>query len=287
MDPFTRTPLSIVMLDSEPLAESKLIDILAVLNVHVVARESALGIVRQAIAEYEPDVVFVDVNAPNVGGPDAVRQIKRQFPDAKVIGITDYGSCQMMKDMVDAGTCGYIFRSADPYAVRTLIERAKVGDQVYCQGALLMLEQALPSPVPKDRRHYCNLKEEQREVVDLVILGLTSTEIAECLDITTTKVKQRVRAACRGYKVDSRVELVVAALREGVDPYSDPAYYDIIAKYDPDSLPVIDPEPKEPEVEAEPDQTEMATHGANSRMAIAARPADPNDLFEGLLDEWE
>ena len=80
MDPFTRTPLSIVMLDSEPLAESKLIDILAVLNVHVVARESALGIVRQAIAEYEPDVVFVDVNAPNVGGPDAVRQIKRQFP---------------------------------------------------------------------------------------------------------------------------------------------------------------------------------------------------------------
>lgn len=273
------------MLDSEPNSPSALIDILAALNVHVVTRDASLGIVRAGIAKHDPDVVFVDVNAPNVGGPEATRQIKRQFPDAKVIALSEYGSCQMMKNMLDAGACGLIFKTADPYAVRTLIERAKLGDQVYCQGAVLLLEQALPTPFPKDRRIYYSLKDEHQQVVDLIILGLTSHQIAEYLETTDSKVKQRVRAACRKYRVDSRVELAVAALREGVDPYNDPAYHEVIAKYDPTELPcaaeddILDGDDLDMEEEDEP------AYVAPSPVPL--RPADPNDLFEGLLDEWE
>lgn len=281
-----RKPLSIVMLDSEPNTPSALIDILAAINVHVVTRDASLGMVRAGIANHQPDAVFVDVNAPNVGGPEAARQIKRQFPDAKVIALDDYGSCQTMKAMLDAGACGYIFRSADPYAVRTLIERAKLGEQVYCQGAVMLLEQALPTPFPKDRRIYYSLKDEHQQVVDLIIIGLSSNQIAEHLGTTDSRIKQRVRAACKKYRVDSRVELAVAALREGVDPYANETYHEVIAKYDPTSLPCPEEEPIDMDGEdmGSEDNTEPA-YVAPSPSPL--RPADPNDLFEGLLDEWE
>lgn len=273
------------MLDSEPNSSSALIDILAALNVRVVTRDASLGIVRAGIAKYDPDVVFVDVNAPNVGGPEATRQIKRQFPDARVIGLSEYGSYQTMKRMLDAGACGLIFRSADPYAVRTLIERAKLGDQVYCQGAVLLLEQALPTPFPKDRRVYHSLKEEHQEVVDLIIIGLTSSQIAEHLETSDSKVKQRVRAACRKYRVDSRVELAVAALREGVDPYNNPAYHEVIAKYDPSELPCTGDDDLFEAEEFVLEEEEAPAFVPPSPAPL--RPADPNDLFEGLLDDWE
>lgn len=285
MEPTRRIPLSIVMLDSDPNSPSALIDILAALNVHVVTRDASLGIVRAGIAKHNPDVVFVDVNAPNVGGAEATRQIKRQFPDAKVIALSEYGSCHTMKTMLDAGACGLIFKSADPYGVRTLIERAKLGDQVYCQGAVSLLEQALPTPLPKDRRIYYSLKDEHQQVVDLIIIGLTSSEIADHLQTTDSKVKQWVRAACRKYRVDSRVELAVAALREGVDPYKDPAYREVIAKYDPTELPYLAEDNQLDSEDIEEEEVQELAYATPSPTPL--RPADPNDLFEGLLDEWE
>jgi DNA-binding NarL/FixJ family response regulator len=60
---------------------------------------------------FRPDVAVVDLNMPGVDGMEAIRQIKRKFPEIGIVVLTLYYSRQLLRDVSDAGARGYVMKN--------------------------------------------------------------------------------------------------------------------------------------------------------------------------------
>jgi DNA-binding NarL/FixJ family response regulator len=77
-----------------------------------VCAEAASGLEAIAFAEqFRPDVAVVDLNMPGVDGMEAIRQIKKKFPEMGIVVLTLHYSRQLLRDLADAGARGYVMKS--------------------------------------------------------------------------------------------------------------------------------------------------------------------------------
>jgi len=70
----------------------------------------AIRLVRQLL----PDVIVMDVNMPTIGGIDATRRIRREFPDVEIVGFSTETDREIVSAMLKAGASGFIVKSHAP-----------------------------------------------------------------------------------------------------------------------------------------------------------------------------
>ncbi|WP_336249421.1 response regulator transcription factor [Stomatohabitans albus] len=287
LQPNARTPISVIMLVKDHSETSSLGATLSEQDIHIVAQVRSAKEANQGIRTHHPDIVFVEMNLAITTGPAAVSLIKTAHPDTCVVAWSSEVSHQSLGQMIQAGASGYIVTTTSPEEIRALLERAIKGEHVYSQDVVTLLERALPPIQYHDQNCYRKLKPNEREAVDLIILGLSNDEIAAYVGNTASWVKQRVRNACKQYGVDTRVELAVAALREGVDPFNNEQYGPLTHRYrcleDEDNTACPATDDQVPTVEAidTPDVSEMPDEDPE---AVLERKRHSIELL--LDEEW-
>ena len=91
---------------------------------HVVSGEAEDG--RQAVELYReclPELVTMDITMPNMGGIEAMKEIKRDFPDAKIIMCSAMGQQKMVVEAIEAGAKDFIVKPFDELRVTEAINR--------------------------------------------------------------------------------------------------------------------------------------------------------------------
>jgi DNA-binding NarL/FixJ family response regulator len=77
-----------------------------------VCAEAASGLEAIAFAEqFRPDAAVIDLNMPGVDGLEAIRQIKKKFPEMGIVVLTLHYSRQLLRDLADAGARGNVMKS--------------------------------------------------------------------------------------------------------------------------------------------------------------------------------
>ncbi|MGJ7920949.1 response regulator [Neobacillus sp. LXY-4] len=74
-------------------------------------------------AEVQPDLVTMDITMPEMGGVDAVKEIKQQYPDAKIIMCSAMGQQKMVVEAIEAGAKDFIVKPFDESRVLDTINR--------------------------------------------------------------------------------------------------------------------------------------------------------------------
>ncbi|MGH9845430.1 MAG: response regulator transcription factor [Blastocatellia bacterium] len=74
-----------------------------------------------AYTEWAPDWVLMDVAMKNVDGITATRNIRAQYPDAKIIIVTNYDEADLRESAREAGACGYVLKE-NLFEVRRWLE---------------------------------------------------------------------------------------------------------------------------------------------------------------------
>ena len=67
-----------------------------------------------AVAACKPDLVLMDINMPVMDGIEATLEIKRAFPDVRVVGLSGFEDATKVSAMIAAGASGYLLKTADP-----------------------------------------------------------------------------------------------------------------------------------------------------------------------------
>ncbi len=91
---------------------------------HIVIGEAENG--REAVELYrklKPEIVTMDITMPEMTGLDAVKEIKKEFPDAKIVMCSSMGQQKMVMDAIEAGAKDYIVKPFNENRVNEAIDK--------------------------------------------------------------------------------------------------------------------------------------------------------------------
>ena len=169
------------------------------------------------IETLQPDVVVMDIAMPNLNGLEATRQIKRRFPDIKVVILTMHESQQYFLQIVKAGATGCVMKRSAGTELVTAIEAAARGESYFSPTiATMVLEdyrRLLTRPADEAAEL---LTEREREVVQLIAEGRTNREIADLLTLSIKTVQAHRSNIMEKLGAHDRTDLVKYAIRAGI-----------------------------------------------------------------------
>jgi DNA-binding NarL/FixJ family response regulator len=158
----------------------------------------------------QPDLVLLDLLLPRTNGFDAIAEIARVAPEARVIVVSSQIAASSVRRALTAGAAGYLPKRASDRELVTAIERVSSGSRYVDPeiGATLVVDEVSSA--------LDDLSERERDVLQLLALGYTNQEIGKKLYISVRTVDSHRAHIMRKLQLGTRAELVLFALAHGL-----------------------------------------------------------------------
>ena len=161
----------------------------------------------------QPDVVLVDIRMPKIDGIQATKIIKASYPDTKIVAFTMFDQDDAVKQMLDAGAEGYLLKDSPLDEVLNAITAVMKGEVFYDKSIDVSLLQGNKTTTEAKPL----LSKSERDILALVGLGKTSSEISEIRHTSVSTVEKHRKNMIRKLGLSGRGELLRYALESKYD----------------------------------------------------------------------
>jgi two-component system, NarL family, response regulator NreC len=175
----------------------------------VVAEAQDVETARRYVLGHRPSVLILDLNMPGEPSLGAIPSLREQFPDTQVVVLTMQSDPAFAREALRAGALGYVLKEAADDELVEAVRQAALG-HTYLNpqlGARMASEPAAEGP-PDD------LTDREVEVLRLIALGHTNSEIAEQLFLSVRTVESHRAHIQQKLRLSTRAELVRYALEQ-------------------------------------------------------------------------
>jgi len=174
----------------------------------------ALDQVQQA----SPDIVLMDILMPVLNGLEATRQIKKDFPEVKVLILTMHTSEEYIFQILQAGASGYLVKQTAPTELVLAIRAVHRGESFLSPlvSKNVIKEYIRQAEMMGQQNSYDNLTNREREVLQLLAEGHSNQAVAELLHISVKTVKTHRMHLMEKLNLHTMVELIKYAIRKGL-----------------------------------------------------------------------
>jgi NarL family two-component system response regulator LiaR len=202
-------PIRVAIVDDHAVVRSGLKAFLMVFDDLELVGEASSGQEAVQLAErVQPDVILMDLIMPDMDGPATTRAIRARWPKIQVVALTSFREDELVKNALQAGAIGYLLKNVGADELADAIRSASVGRPTLAPEAAQVLIQASRQP---EQPHY-DLTEREKEVLSLLVKGMSNNEIADRLVVSRSTVKFHVSSILSKLGVSSRTEAVALAL---------------------------------------------------------------------------
>lgn len=206
--------IKIVLVDDHKLLRDGLRNIIEQRsNMHIIGEASDGREAIKICPKLLPNVVVMDVAMPGLNGIEATRQIHKNNPEIKIIGLSMHSSKQFIQSMFKAGAYAYLLKDGDSdeliTAICTVMQNKKYLSNDINQDFLLVLKE--PKGIEKTQ-----LSSREKEVLQLIAEGRSSKEIGEILFLSPKTVDVHRNNIMKKLDLFTIPELTKYAIQEGL-----------------------------------------------------------------------
>jgi NarL family two-component system response regulator LiaR len=170
---------------------------------------------REALAvceQVQPDVVLMDLVMPEMSGADAARAIRERCPEVQVIALTSFQDKELVQEALRAGAISYLLKNVSANELADAIRAAHSGRSTLApEAAQALVQSATQEPGPGH-----DLTPREREVLALMVEGLTNPQIAERLVVSRSTAKAHVSNVLSKLGVSNRAEAIALAIQHKI-----------------------------------------------------------------------
>ncbi|MDQ5849032.1 MAG: response regulator transcription factor, partial [Pseudomonadota bacterium] len=166
----------------------------------------------RAAGATSPDVVVMDLSMPEMNGIEATREIRTRMPAVQVVVLSMHSNREHVYQALNAGAMGYVLKDAASTELVSAVRAVCVGKR-YVSPAIGPLTE--PSG---HRGPLASLSARERQVLQLVVEGQTSEEIAQALNLSRTTVDTYRSRLMGKLGVSDVAALVKLAIQHGLTP---------------------------------------------------------------------
>ncbi|AKL95962.1 two component transcriptional regulator LuxR family [Clostridium aceticum] len=149
-----------------------------------------------------PDVVLMDIRMPVMDGIQATRQIKKDWPQVRVMMLTTFQDEQNIRLAILAGAEGYLIKSTE---VSSMAQQLRT----LFSGTSVLDADVLKSLMQPEREGFEELTPREKDILELVVQGLSNREIAEHLFLTEGTVRNTLSIILEKLQVRDRTQLAI------------------------------------------------------------------------------
>ena len=203
-------PIRVMLVDDHMVVRSGLSTVLAVYDDLKLVGEAGDGEEAIRLCErLQPDVVLMDLVMPKMDGVTATKTIKERWPRVQVIALTSFKEKEYVEGALKAGASGYLLKNVSAEELVAAIRRVTTGQPSLSPEAAQVLIQRVNEPPPPGQ----DMTDREKEILALMVEGLSNNEIAERLIVSQSTVKFHVSNILSKLGVTGRTEAVVLAVK--------------------------------------------------------------------------
>jgi DNA-binding NarL/FixJ family response regulator len=209
--------IRVFIADDHAVVRDGLSLLLSQLDGFEVVGEAATGdeAVKQAVI-LKPDVILMDVQMPGTDGVEATRQITRLLPGIAVLMLSMYSDEAAAVGAMRAGARGYLLKGARHAEVAAALRAVVAGQAIFGEGVADLLISRIGTTGSARDYPFPLLSEREREVLDLLVAGKRTSEIAAALFVSPKTVSNQLTSVYGKLGVVGRTEAVLLAREQGL-----------------------------------------------------------------------
>lgn len=197
---------SIVLIDDHAIMRMGLISLLNTSGLFNIVGDAGNGAdgIRKAL-RLRPDVIIMDLMMPQMDGVETTKRLLDEWPEAKILILTTFGTSDGLSRALEAGARGAILKNADWKVFQKAVAAIAAGKSYVSDEVSQIMADDPPIP---------DLSPRQKEILALVVEGRTNDYIAAKLNITRAVVKEHMTILFHKMGVSNRTEAVALTLRK-------------------------------------------------------------------------
>jgi DNA-binding NarL/FixJ family response regulator len=200
--------IRILVADDHNVVRQGLVALIKTVPDMTVIAEAADGLQAvELFRQHRPDVTIMDLRLPGISGVEAITQIRRDFPAARILVLTTFDGDENIFRALQAGARGYLLKDMFGDELMEAIRGVHAG------------RTRIPAPIAQrlaERMGGPSLTNRELEVLKLIVAGKSNRDIGTELTISEATVKTHINSILSKLGVSDRTQAATTALQRGI-----------------------------------------------------------------------
>jgi DNA-binding NarL/FixJ family response regulator len=202
----------VLVVDDHPIVREGLASMFGGTDIEIIAEAgSGADAIREAAAR-TPEVVLLDMKLPDLDGLAVLEGIRRAAPSAQILVVSMLDDAALVRRALDAGARGWLLKGVSRRDLLAALRAVRDGAVVVDPA----LARSTPTPTLAARQALEALTPLERDVLRLIVEGLTNRQIGERMRWSLGTAKKYVQRVLERLDVADRTQAAVEGIRRGL-----------------------------------------------------------------------